>query len=282
MSHQPQPPGANRNQHAVTFQPAPLHAIAQGNWQDCLPPLWPREARRAKCTDAMLKRIIGVHRIEPWLAERLVQPMLAELLSIGLWKISGDGMYAGLWPGPPGAQCHCVLFNPLSKAIFSYGTHHGEYDCGVSLPARAPRLWLPAPRKQEGFPPPGLDLSGWRHVLRASATSPVRITWPALEDFAARTSGRPLAPHTLGSTYLTAAGRAHRLAPVMNSLPQRHDAYWIDDQGPLRLRWRVAVEPHQSKPTVTQIRTADGPVTRVRAHGGSNGTRPAGRPRPHQ
>ncbi|MEU7161150.1 hypothetical protein AB0A98_32735 [Streptomyces chrestomyceticus] len=234
----------------------------------------------------MLKRIIAGHRLEPWLAERLVQPMLAELLSIGLWKSSRDGMYAGLWPGPQDAMCHCVLFNPLSNHIFSYGAHHGEYDCGVPLPDRAPQLWLPAPRKDEGYPPPGLDLSGWRHVLRASATSPVRITEPALEDLANLTIGRSLAPHVLGSTYLTAAGRAQRLAPLIDPLPRKRDTYWIlDERAPLRLRWRVAVDPHQSKYVVTRIRTADGlqaPVTRVRAHGGSNGPRPAGRPRPHR
>ncbi len=182
-------------------------------------------------------------------------------------------------------MCHCVLFNRKAHLIYSYGAHHADADCDRALLEPAPPMWLPAPDEEAGRPPEGARLSGWRHVLRASATLPMQISWRALDDFAALTSGRTLTPDIVGDTYLAAAQRARHL---MSFLPQERDNYWVlDEQGRQRLRWRIAVEPSRYKPVVTQIRAVydslTPQVTKVRARSGIyGGVRSAARPRPRR
>ncbi|MFD7663481.1 hypothetical protein [Streptomyces sp. NPDC059788] len=233
----------------------------------------------------MRNRINAAHRIEPWLANRLGEPLLAHLLRVGTWRLSESGMYAGLWPGRPDSMCHCVLFNRKAHLIYSYGAHHTDADCDRALLEPAPRMWLPAPEEEAGHPPGGAPLSGWRHVLRASATLPMQISWRALDNFAALTSGLALTPGTVGDAYLAAAQRARRLGPF--PLDESEEYWVLDEQGRQRLQWRIAVEPSRYKPVVTQIRAVYNSllprVTKVRARSDFyGGVGSAARPRPRR
>ncbi|WP_306944446.1 hypothetical protein [Streptomyces phaeochromogenes] len=155
-----------------------------------------------KLTDA----VAAIQGADTWLVERIIRPMITELLTMGTW-------YCGVWNGStfhavldspePAEACHALMIFSSTNHVVRYGATHADRQCPVG--PRSHVLGDPA-------------LQAWRDMLRAAVTSPALITQSALGDFAA-CRGQTLTDESTGPLYVEAAHRLQTIDATVAGMP---------------------------------------------------------------
>lgn len=202
----------------------------------------PEAAATFTWTPNLPRVVAGAHRIPTFLADRIIQPMIAELLLSGTWSIQPRRGAAGYFHVVRDLTvcdltghdvCHALLIDIRGRRLLRYNAVHSDRHCPSELPPRTSH---------------DTDPHYWRQVLRAVSTLGIVILASALGEYGSRFQGRELTEESCISLYMQAS---HGLARMRNAIPAQPGDYDVRDGS---TRWRIRVSPGPLDPVVVGAR----------------------------